>query len=157
MGVDRYDEVIENMRTLVKLRAAFRRGIPLVVPTFVKCPQNLGEMEAWYDQWIRAIGCAVITGPSNCAGQIPDHAVADMSPPKRRACARLSSRMTILSDGTFVQCEQDVLGTNPLGNIAADSVASVWQKKIGALRIDHSAGRWSKYSLCNSCTEWHRP
>jgi hypothetical protein len=157
MGVDRYDDVIENMRTLVKLRAAFRRGIPLVVPTFAKCPQNLSEMEGWYDQWIRAIGCAVITGPSSCAGQIPDVSVADMSPPKRRACARLSSRMTVLSDGTFVQCEQDVLGKNPLGNIATDSVASVWQKKIGPIRIDHSAGRWTKYSLCNSCTEWHRP
>lgn len=157
MGVDRLDDVIENVRTLVKLRAAFRRGIPLIVPTFTKCPQNLSEMEAWYDQWLRAVGCAVIVGPSNYAGQIPDTSVADMSPPKRRACARLSSRMTILSDGTFVQCEQDMLGKSAIGNLASDTVASVWQKRMSPIRMDHAGGRWSKYSICNSCTEWHRP
>jgi spiro-SPASM protein len=157
MGVDRLDEVVENVRTLVKLRAAFRRGIPLVVPTFTKCPQNLSEMEGWYDQWLRAIGCAVIVGPSNFAGQIPDTAIADMSPPKRRACARLSSRMMILCDGSFVQCDQDLLGKNPIGNLATESVASVWQKKMSPIRADHAGGRWSKYAMCNSCTEWHRP
>ena len=74
-------------------------------------------MEAWYDQWLRAVGSAVIVGPSDFAGQIPDHAVADMAPPLRRPCARLESRMTILSDGRIVTCEQDVLGRQTLGSL----------------------------------------
>jgi len=55
-------------------------------------------------------GTAVIQGPSNFAGQIPSIAVADMTPPNRKACARIESRMTILSDGRIVSCEQDVMG-----------------------------------------------
>jgi hypothetical protein len=157
MGVDRVDEVIENMRTLVKLRAAYRRGIPLIVPTFTKCPENLGEMEGWYDQWLRAIGCAVIVGASHFAGQIPDVSVADMSPPRRRACARLSSRMTVLCDGSIVLCEQDVLGKNPIGNTERDSIIDVWQKRMSLARRDHAAEQWDKYALCGACTEWHRP
>jgi len=152
MGADRFNDVLENMRTLVKLRAAFKRGIPLIVPTFTKCKQNLSEMEAWYDQWLRAVGCAVITGPTEASV-----AVADMSPPKRRACVRLSSRMTILSDGSIAMCEQDVLGKHVIGNIANDSMTEAWQRKMTPIRVDHAKGQWSKYSLCSACTEWHRP
>ena len=30
-------------------------GAPIVVPVFHKCHQNLGEMEAWYDEWLKAL------------------------------------------------------------------------------------------------------
>ena len=89
--------------------------------------------------------------------QIPDHAVADMSPPRRRACGRLASRMHVLSDGKIVSCEQDVLGRQPLGHLATDRVAEVWAQRFAALRSDHRRGEWGKHSLCGNCREWHRP
>ena len=68
-------------------------------------------MESWYDQWLRALGSAVIVGPSDFAGQIPaDRASPTCSRPSAAPVARLESRLTILSDGAIVACEQDVLG-----------------------------------------------
>jgi radical SAM protein with 4Fe4S-binding SPASM domain len=157
MGCDGYGQCLENIRLLVAHRHSRARALPIVVPIFTKCTDNLGEMEAWYDQWLRALGSAVIRGPSACAGQIPDVSVADMSPPGRTPCARLASRLTILSDGNIVSCQEDVLGAQPMGRISADSLANVWQQSFESMRKDHRQGEWEKHSLCRSCREWNRP
>jgi radical SAM protein with 4Fe4S-binding SPASM domain len=148
---------LNNIQLFVTERARLARGTPLLIPIFTKCRQNLGEMELWYDQWIRAIGSAVIVGPSDCAGQIPDVAVADMAPPMRQACRRLTSRMSVLSDGSIVACEQDVLGRMTLGKVGTDRVTDVWQQRMTAFRAEHRAGQWNLLPLCSQCREWDRP
>jgi radical SAM protein with 4Fe4S-binding SPASM domain len=129
----------------------------LIVPTFMKCRENLEEMEIWYDHWIRVLGHAVIAGPSDFAGQIADCAVADMSPPRRRACGRLKNRMTILSDGTVASCEQDVLGRQATGNVLREPLSEIWRNGFAAIRDDHACGRFGARPLCGACREWHRP
>jgi len=157
MGVDGLQRVIENVRLLVNVKQQCQKHTPIVVPTFVKLPQNIGEMESWYDQWLRVIGAAVIVGPTDCAGQIPFSGVADMSPPRRNSCARLAGRMTILSDGSIVSCEEDVTGKMLMGNAATDRLSDVWMHRFGGLRKDHAAGVWNRHPLCVACKEWHRP
>jgi radical SAM protein with 4Fe4S-binding SPASM domain len=157
MGVDAYVRVLDNVRMFLLERQRLGRGTPLVVPTFTKCAANLADMEQWYDQWIRAIGTAVITGPSTCGAQIPDVSVADMSPPRRRPCGRLSSRMTILSDGRIASCEQDVTGKQTLGEVGRTPITQIWRSRFGAMRQDHRAGKWLSLPVCQSCNEWHRP
>jgi hypothetical protein len=156
MGVDGYARALQNVRSLVELRHAMGRRTPLIVPVFTKCRENFGEMELWYDQWLKATGSAVIEGPSDFAAQIPDHALADMTPPKRLPCARLASRMTILCDGSIVSCEQDVLGKQTMGRIGEDAIGDVWSGQLAALRADHASGQWSARPLCGACREWHR-
>jgi len=157
MGVDGLPRMIANVRTLITHRQTLGNGVPLLAPIFTKTAQNLAEMEAWYDQWLRAIGSAVLRGPSDFAGQIPDCSVADMSPPVRKACARLASRLTILCDGTIVACEQDVLGKMPLGTAGRDGIADVWQTRVASLRRDHEQKNFNTHPLCGGCKEWHRP
>jgi hypothetical protein len=157
MGVDGLARVLDNVRMFVEQRWSRGQAAPILVPVFTKCRENLAEMEVWYDKWLAALGNAVIAGANDYAGQIPDHAVADMSPPKRRACGRLASRMHILSDGAIVACEQDAMGRQPLGDLAVDRVAEVWARRFGAMRSDHRRGEWNKHSLCGACREWHRP
>lgn len=157
MGVDGLARVIHNVRTLVTHRQSLASGVPLVAPVFTKTAINLGEMELWYDQWIRGLGSAVLRGPSAYAGQIPDCGVADMSPPLRRPCSRLAQRLMILCDGTMVACEQDVLGKAPLGRVGVDAITDVWQARVGGLRRDHAAGNYNTHPLCGGCKEWHRP
>jgi hypothetical protein len=128
-----------------------------MVPVFIKTQQNLAEMETFYDQWLKMVGCAVIEGPSDFAGLIPDTALADMAPPRRSACARLNSRLAVLCDGTFVACEQDVLGANRWGTSVRDSLQEVWTKRMAQLRADHGCGAGSNHGLCGKCREWHRP
>jgi radical SAM protein with 4Fe4S-binding SPASM domain len=148
MGVDAYGRVIENLKRLISKR----RGTPIIVPTFVKCRENLAEMEQWYDYWLRAIGAAVITAPRDA-----DRACADMTPPKRRPCFRIDSRMTILSDGTVASCEQDVRGAQTVGNIHEESISEIWQNRFEPLRADHVHHRFENRPLCANCIHWHRP
>ena len=157
MGVDGYAAVMENVKRFVAERHAAGRRVPLLAPVFTKCGRNLAEMEAWYDQWLRAAGSAVIAGPSDCAGQVPDVGVADMSPPRRTPCTRLASRMTVLCDGRVVSCEQDVLGRQAVGQIGKQPLGEIWRRGFAPTRADHAAGQWSKHPLCRACREWHRP
>ncbi len=76
MGVDGYARVLENIRIFLAERQQRNRGLPLLVPIFVKCRENLGEMEAWYDQWLRI--------PRMRGHSWPKHV--------RRRCARCVSR-----------------------------------------------------------------
>jgi len=155
MGVDALGEVIQNIKYLLESRKQHDRGVPLVVPTFIKCQRNLAETEPWYDQWLRALGSAVIAGPGDYAGQIPNLAVAEMAPPRRRACGRINHRLMILSDGRVVACEEDVLGAAPVGHVDNDSMARLW-RNLSPLRDDHHAGQWDQHSLCANCKQWHR-
>jgi radical SAM protein with 4Fe4S-binding SPASM domain len=157
MGVEGMASVIENIRQFLTRRQVLGRGAPILAPTFTKCTDNLHEMEAWYDHWLRAVGAAVITGPSDCAAQIPDAAVADMSPPRRGVCRRLTNRLTIRSDGTIVACENDFLARHPLGHVSRDSIADVWQSRVPELRALHAANDFARLPLCHSCRDWHRP
>jgi radical SAM protein with 4Fe4S-binding SPASM domain len=157
MGIDGMKEALENLRRLIERAQARRSGTPLVVPTFVKTKTNLAEMERWYDHWLRILGCAVISGPSDFSKTIPDVSAARMEPPLRRACARLAGRITILCDGTIVSCEQDVLGKQALGHIARQSIAEVWRKSMTPLREDHERGNWAVRPVCANCSDWHRP
>jgi radical SAM protein with 4Fe4S-binding SPASM domain len=157
MGCDAYLKVVENIRRLVTERQARKSALPIIVPIFTKCRDNFGEMEVWYDQWIRAVGSALVRSPGNYGGRLPDVALADMTPPGRKPCQRLASRLTILSDGRIVSCEQDVLGEQSLGTVGEDSVAEVWRERFGRLRADHAGGCFENRPVCSSCREWHRP
>jgi hypothetical protein len=154
MDCDELAPLIENLRAFLGYRGA--GATPILVPTFVKCRENLGEMEAWYDHWIRSLGCAVVSGPSDCSGQIPDVAAVDMSPPLRVPCRRLASRMMILSSGQVVACENDVHGRYALGQIGVETVSEIWRKGFTSLRNEHAGGRYS-LPICQSCRDWHRP
>jgi MoaA/NifB/PqqE/SkfB family radical SAM enzyme len=155
MGVNRMNEVLENVKRFMLARAARNSGVPILVPAFVKCEVNLGEMEAWYDQWIRAVGTAVITGPSDFSGRIEYPGLATMTTSRRRACRRLTSRMTILSDGTVASCEEDVLGEQACGS--AGRIAQSWTEGLAMLRSLHAEHRWDESEVCKLCLMWDRP
>lgn len=152
MGVDRISTVLEQLKLLVTARAQAGSGLPIVVPVFTKCESNLSEMEEWYDQWIRAVGAAVIRGPSDFGGEIPYLGVSDMTPPVRKPCRRLRSRMTILSDGTIASCEEDVFGRQAVGHLDRDPIELAWTEGMSPLRLNIGCG-----SVCSSCRMWDRP
>lgn len=156
MGIDAYARVGQNIQRFLARRSARNQGTPILVPTFVKCRENAGEMEDWYDHWHRAVGCAVIIGPSDCAGQIPDAAAVDMTPPGRVPCRRLRSRLTVLSDGRIVPCEQDVTGAQAVGQLGQMSIAQAW-RAMDDLRSAHGSPSLVHHPLCARCREWHRP
>jgi 2-C-methyl-D-erythritol 4-phosphate cytidylyltransferase len=156
MATDGFSRVLQNITLLEEQIKLTGLGTPLIAPVFTKTAQNLGEMEMWYDYWIRRCGHAVIVGPSDFAQQIPDLAVADMASPVRRPCSRLSSRVSILSDGQIVSCEQDVLGKQAMGIVGETPIQQIWQTTFGQLRRCHQNADWASKPLCGKCREWHR-
>ena len=156
MGVDGFSRVLQNMTLLEQMIKANGTGTPLIAPIFTKTAGNLAEMEVWYDYWVRRCGHAVIAGPSDFAGQMPDLAVADMASPVRRPCFRLSSRLSILSNGQIVSCEQDVLGKQVMGSTGETPIQEIWQNSFAKLRQCHQSADWASKPLCGKCREWHR-
>jgi hypothetical protein len=156
MRADRMSDVLANMKALLIERNA-RGALPILVPTFVKLAANLGEMEAWYDQWLRAVGAAVIAPPSDFGGVIDYAGVADMTPPARGACRSLRSRLAVLCDGTIVACEQDLLGRRSLGKIGDVAIADAWTRGMTPMRDAHVRGDWSEAGpTCVACRMWDR-
>jgi hypothetical protein len=156
MGVDGFQQVMANLTRFVQHRHAAARGTPLLVPTFFKTALNFAEMDLWYDHWLRVLGCAVIAGPSDYAGQIADVSLAQMEPPRRRPCARIENRLTILSDGRVVACEQDFSGREAMGRIGEKSINDIWMTGMSALRRQHADANWKCNGLCAACKDWHR-
>ena len=157
MGVDRMADALRNLKRLLIARKAAGSATPLLVPVFIKCRENFAEMEAWYDHWLNTLDGAVIRGPTTCGGQIPDAAVADMSPPRRVPCWRLNSRITVLSDGRVTTCEEDVLGAQSLGRIGETSLADLWRNAMTPIRANHHLQMFEETPVCADCKEWHRP
>jgi len=157
MGADAMTQVIANIQRLASARATAGRSVPIIAPTFVKSTLNLAELEGWYDQWLRAVGTAVIVAPTTFGGLIADVSVGDMSPPARVPCRRLGSRMTILSDGRVVRCEEDAAGTSSMGRIGEQTIEEIWQGAFQRLRVLHASNQWQTCGDCARCREWHRP
>jgi hypothetical protein len=162
MGVMGGDGLAEAGRAVNRMIAARApRGTPIFVPVFLKLRENAGEMEVWYDHYLRTCGAAVIEGAHSWAGAIADHGPVDMSPATRVACRRLWSRMSIRSDGTVGSCEIDQSPAG-LGSVLESPVAEIWRGVgggggggMGLVREGHVRGKLPV--LCGACTEWHRP
>jgi hypothetical protein len=155
MGTPGLTQAMANLQRFIARRR--HRGTPMVAPTFVKTRDNLAEMEAWYDAWIRAVGSAVIAYPSDFSGLLDDVSVGDMSPPLRIPCRRIASRMTVLSDGSVVSCEEDLAGRRLMGRIGQSAIRDVWQERFAELRSAHADRRWTSCGVCAQCKEWNRP
>lgn len=153
MGINGYETVLHNIKQLVLRRQGLGRGTPIIVPTFTKCRSNFAEMEIFYDQWLRALGVAVITSSGNMPSEL---ALTDVAPPQRRPCNHLQKSLTILCDGQVVTCQHDIAGRQSLGQIGRQKIADIWNGKGVALRTDHENRNWQKHPVCASCKEWHR-
>jgi len=153
-GQGGYDELAGQVEDFLTQRNG---GRPIVVPILVKTRETMGEMEAFYDRWIRQGGCAVIEGYNDFAGQIADRSVMNMAPPKRAQCRRLAKWMTILADGTVTICGQDYQGEGGVGNVKEKTVEALWRSgELEDLRRAQSEGRYEVNNLCSACREWHR-
>jgi hypothetical protein len=138
MGVERLRDVLKNVSTLVTHRAKLASGLPIIVPTFTKCEDNLAEMESWYDQWLKALGSTVIAGPSDFAGAI-------------------ASRMTVLSDGRIASCEVDFDGQQSIGKVNSTSIARAFNDGLAQLRSAHASQQLDPHPVCAACGDWDRP
>lgn len=136
------------------------RGLarPIVVPEMTKARENVDELEAFHDGWLRRLGAVSISGFSHHAQQIEDRSVIRMAPAHREPCRRLRERCLLLADGLVTICDQDLRGAHALGSLADAGLEELWTgERFSRIRGDHRAGRAGDLPLCAQCDEWHRP
>ncbi len=149
--LNRVDRVAERRSSDVTVK-------PIVVPELTKARQNVHELDAFHDGWLRRVGAVTIAGCSHYAGQCPDHSTIRMAPSPRGACRRLMSRCLILADGRVTLCDQDFNGRHAVGHIAEASLGDIWRGAgLDRIRRAHMQGRFDPTPLCTACEEWHRP
>ena len=175
MGVDQFALVMENMRALLNHRfqgigdtameqtdgpasgeSSGRLGLPWVVPHLIKTRENMADMETFFDRWLHFAQSAVIEPAATGVGLIPDQSPMSMAPPKRFGCRQIEHRMTIHSDGTVAQCDQDWLGRASVGDAKTEALSEIW-RVMHQRQWAHRQGQWNDLALCKDCVEWHRP
>lgn len=157
-GFDGYDRAVANIEAVLRAEAERKQPFPLIVPEMLKTRSVIREMEAFYDDWIRRTGAAVIAGPAAYGGPFAHLAVMNMAPPRRFPCERLWSRLMVLADGRVTVCDQDFRGEHAIGRVQDTSLAALWAgPALEALRAGHRGDDYAGMPLCPGCREWHRP
>jgi hypothetical protein len=177
-GADLFDRVIANIERLEQARRDRVRAQPIIVCSLIRSARTLGDLEAFYDRWIKATGTAVIEGYNDYGGLLPADDLINLAPPGRAPCRRVGARLMLLADGKVAQCHQDVGGSRALGSWISEPITAIWRGEplrrlhdsqavpaaepeapARGLRRetsgigDHALGA---YPLCQRCHEWHR-
>ncbi len=148
----------DAIERLIQARRKAQQATPIIVPSMTKSRLNISEMDPFFDGWIRKVGCALIGPYSNFGGQVVDLSVADMRPPQRVPCRRLTNRCFVAADGQVYPCDQDLKGSMSLGHLGQVTMHEVWEGKVHSnLLNSHATGDLAEYPTCARCTEWHRP
>jgi hypothetical protein len=152
------EDVLARIERVSALRQERHTVRPIVVPELTKARENLHELDAFHDGWLRRVGAVCISGYSHRAGQIEDRSVMNMAPPGRSACRRLRSRCVVLADGRVTVCDQDFRGLHTVGDLNEQSLEAIWAgDDFERLRRAHRTNSLCSVTLCPSCDEWHRP
>jgi Radical SAM superfamily/Iron-sulfur cluster-binding domain len=114
-----YDTVINNVRTLARLRDELGRKRPKLILSFVR--QNNSSDEAQFiAEWSRIADKIHITELHNWAGTL--NSKSDVSYP----CYRMWLTFTVLWDGRVSLCCADFDGRHVLGDLRSSTIADVW-------------------------------
>lgn len=146
--INRTNEIRESMRSIR----------PILVPTMTKAAENLEELDAFHDDWLRRVGSVCIDGASTYGSLWTDHRVTSVAPPQRTPCSRIWTRCVALADGQVISCDQDFQGRQPIGDLRRQSLADIWRSMpADRLRQCHTDGSYMSLPICAGCDEWHRP
>lgn len=138
-----YDEVINNIRTLVRIRNAAGKTHPKLILSFVR-QNNSADEQAFIAEWSKVADKIHITDLHNWAGTL--NAKSDVQFP----CYRLWLTFTVLWDGRVSMCCADFDGRHIFGDLRTQSIADVWNSPLyRAARREHleSGGP----GICRTC------
>jgi len=152
------EALMAKLDQLEALRRDRGSAVPILVPEFTKSTENLTEMDAFFDGWIRRTGTANLVGVSHYARQLPDRGVIKMAPSVRNPCYRIRSRCLVLADGRVAACDQDFRGLHAFASLHESSLAEIWLgASMKSLRQAHAELSFDQTLMCAACEEWHRP
>lgn len=154
-GLDHLERVHTNIQRIQDLRRARLSPEPIVVPSLTRAATTLGELEAFYDHWVRTLGTAVVRPLRSFGGLIGSDSAIPLTAPVRTPCCRLEDRLVLLADGRATACNEDVTGSLVCGDWRSASLATLWESaQLLALCERHRTGEWAAVELCRGCVAW---
>ncbi|MGB2985229.1 MAG: radical SAM/SPASM domain-containing protein, partial [Phycisphaerae bacterium] len=177
------EAVLRKLDRLSDFRQQRKTVKPILVPEMTKAYDNVQELDAFHDGWLRRAGAVCISGYSHYARQCEDRSVIRMAPSTRVGCRRIHSRCLVLADGQVTLCDQDFNGRHAIGRLGdmakrsaavqhrlrgvhagayglgmPPSLEQIWRSEaFERVREAHRQGRFDPTPLCAACEEWHRP
>ena len=145
-----YEQVIANvMSFLVRCRRQQKKVVTRVV--FTMTPGNKREVAAFRRLWKGLVDTVDVIPCDGRGGEGREPAYTDFS---RWGCFHVPYRTYILTDGSVVACCKDWAGYTVLGNVAEDSLQSIWNSgDYERFREDVSRGIFSNFEVCRRCVE----
>jgi radical SAM protein with 4Fe4S-binding SPASM domain len=139
----KYDDVIGNVRTLVRLRNETGRRRPKLILSFVR-QNNSADEQAFIEEWRTVADKIHVTDLHNWAGTL--NATSDVQFP----CYRLWQTFTVLWDGRVSLCCADFDGRHILGDLRTSTIAQIWNSTAyRAVRRQHLESGGPE--ICRSC------
>ncbi len=107
-------------------------AMPWICPRLQRRAESYEDIDAFYEQWSRIFGTAVIESPMlfDPSPDRPADTLASAQPPLRVAYRELHRRMTVFSDGNVPVSELDLVGENTVGNIDRGAVLDLWRALV---------------------------
>jgi hypothetical protein len=139
----KYDAVVGNIRTLVRLRNEAGRTHPKLILSFVR-RDNSADEQAFIAEWSRVADKVHVNDLHNWGGTL------NVKRDPKFPCYRLWLTFTVLWDGRVSLCCADFDGRHILGDLRTQTIADVWNSPMyRAARRQHleSGGP----AICRSC------
>jgi radical SAM protein with 4Fe4S-binding SPASM domain len=159
-----YDQVVENVLRLLRIREERRSRFPFVMLSVVGTPEvraTLPAFRAFWEPKLRETDDIFIGSPLTWAGDVRPSGREGARPPDDHAtrppCRMLYKTLQVYYDGRATPCCYDHACALEVGNVRTDSVEEIWRgEPLRRLRELHEQGRSAEIPLCKGCPD-HTP
>ena len=145
-----YEQVMASiMNFLARYRRQKKKINTRVVMTLT--PENEKEVSAFRQLWKDLVDVVDVLP---CDGRGGEGRLPAFMDSQKLGCFQVADSTYILSDGSVVPCCKDWAGYTILGNVARDSLQSIWNSPdYVRFRRDVSNGVFSGFEVCRRCVE----
>lgn len=149
----KFEQVIENMKTLVRMRDEQGLRTPVTRVSMVKMKENAHEIPEYVKLWEPIVEIVAMVDYVNPQGKdLKDRSAIQLKSHPTFVCSQLYQRIFVHYNGKIGLCCTDYDAEMGLGNAWTDSIKEVWTgKKMQEIRELHNSGKWREVPLCAKC------
>jgi|TARA_Y100000310_G_scaffold344458_1_gene457328 radical SAM protein with 4Fe4S-binding SPASM domain len=157
----KYDRLVNNIETFLRLKKEKGTKLPLTRIQFVKMKENENEADLFKKTWDGKIDEVIVnpfldyTSLSDTAEKQDNLKSSDqIKITGRKPCNQLWQRLIISYDGEVMMCCDDWNMEVKLGNVNNQNIYDIWHgEKLNKIRKLHATGQWDNIPVCKNCTE----
>jgi len=158
----KFENVLENVKTLVKIRDENNLRYPITRVSMVLMKENKNELPKFIKLWAPIVD---IVAYEDYIDYNVDYGTPQLMDKESRRttrllgrpdflCSQLYQRLAVLYNGKIGLCCEDYDAECELGDAWVDSIKKVWTgKKLQMIRGLHARGQWYKVPRCKKCPE----